>query len=130
GNHAFHENLLRHMTLMNIFDKDLMLKKDVFVAPCDAMIRDVQVGQTSSIWYGSFVRGYVNSITVGESNFGGKDLPTIIISKFIIAHGAMLHGCTIADEAFVGMGETLLDGVVLEINDVVSNGSFIFLVFL
>ena len=29
-------------------------------------------------------------------------------------HSAVLHGCTVEDETFVGMGATLLDGVVVE----------------
>ncbi len=29
-------------------------------------------------------------------------------------HSAVLHACTVEDEAFVGMGATLLNGVVIE----------------
>ncbi|KAH9330276.1 hypothetical protein KI387_002384, partial [Taxus chinensis] len=98
GNRAFQEQLSRHRTLMNIFDKVPILHKDIFVAPCAAVIGDVKVGPRSSIWYGSILRGDVNSITVGsgtniqdntlvhvaKSNLGGKVLPTIIGSKVTI----------------------------------------------
>jgi carbonic anhydrase/acetyltransferase-like protein (isoleucine patch superfamily) len=37
----------------------------------------------------------------------------------------VLHGYTVEDEAFVGMGATLLDGVVLEKNAMVAAGSLV-----
>ena len=40
-------------------------------------------------------------------------------------HGATLHGCTVEDEAFVGMGAILLDGVVVEKNAMVAAGSLV-----
>ena len=40
-------------------------------------------------------------------------------------HSAVLHGCTVEDEAFVGMGATLLDGVVVEKHAMVAAGSLV-----
>lgn len=40
-------------------------------------------------------------------------------------HSAVLHGCTVEDEAFVGMGATLLDGVVVEKNGMVAAGALV-----
>lgn len=40
-------------------------------------------------------------------------------------HSAVLHGCTVEDEAFVGMGATLLDGVVVEKNAMVAAGALV-----
>lgn len=40
-------------------------------------------------------------------------------------HSAVLHGCTVADEAFVGMGATLLDGVVVEKHAMVAAGALV-----
>ncbi|KAL0351853.1 UNVERIFIED_CONTAM: Gamma carbonic anhydrase 2, mitochondrial [Sesamum calycinum] len=102
---------------MDLLDKSPVVDKDVFIAPGASVIGDVQVGQGSSIWYGSVLRGDVNSIHVGsgtniqdnslvhvaKSNLGGKELPTIIGNNVTIGHSAVIHGCTIEDEAFVGM---------------------------
>ena len=38
-------------------------------------------------------------------------------------HGAVLHACTVHDEAFVGMGATLLDGAVVEKGAMVAAGA-------
>lgn len=124
---------------MNFYDKSPAVDKDAFIAPSASVIGDVQVGQGSSIWYGSVLRGDVNSISVGsgtniqdnslvhvaKSNLSGKVLPTIIGNKVTIGHSAVVHGCIIEDEAFVGMGATLLDGVVVEKHAMVAAGSLV-----
>lgn len=139
GNYYFQEQLSRHRTLMNIFDKAPTVHKEAFVAPSASITGDVQVGQYSSIWYGCVLRGDVNSISVGsgtniqdnslvhvaKSNLSGKVLPTIIGDNVTIGHSAVLHGCTIEDEAFVGMGATLLDGVYVEKNAMVAAGALV-----
>lgn len=133
------EHVSRHRTLMNFNDKSPAVDKDAFIAPSASVIGDVQVGQGSSIWYGSVLRGDVNSISVGsgtniqdnslvhvaKSNFKGKVQPTIIGNKVTVGHSAVLHGCIIEDEAFVGMGATLLDGVVVEKHAMVAAGSLV-----
>ncbi|KAJ0024041.1 gamma carbonic anhydrase 1, mitochondrial [Pistacia vera] len=139
GNYYFQEQLSRHRTLMNIFDKAPAVDKDAFVAPSASIIGDVQVGRGSSIWYGCVLRGDVNSISVGsgtniqdnslvhvaKSNLSGKVLPTIIGDNVTVGHSAVLHGCTVEDDAFVGMGATLLDGVVVERHGMVAAGSLV-----
>ncbi|XP_074565220.1 gamma carbonic anhydrase 1, mitochondrial-like [Curcuma longa] len=139
GNYLFQEQISRHRTLMNVFDKVPNVHKDAFVAPSASVIGDVQVGQGSSIWYGCVLRGDVNSIHVGsgtniqdnslvhvaKSNLSGKVLPTIIGDNVTIGHSAVLHGCTVEDESFVGMGAVLLDGVLVEKHGMVAAGSLV-----
>ncbi|KAG2328657.1 hypothetical protein Bca52824_011385 [Brassica carinata] len=139
GSYRLEEHLSRHQTLMNVFDKSPLVDKDVFVAPSASVIGDVQIGKGSSIWYGCVLRGDVNNISVGsgtniqdnslvhvaQTNLGGKVLPTTIGDKVTVGHSAVIHGCTVEDEAFVGMGATLLDGVVVEKNAMVAAGSLV-----
>ncbi|RWV83844.1 hypothetical protein GW17_00054499 [Ensete ventricosum] len=40
-------------------------------------------------------------------------------------HSVVLHGCTVGDEAFVGMGAVLLDGVVVEKHGMVAAGALV-----
>ncbi|KAH7520011.1 hypothetical protein FEM48_Zijuj08G0098400 [Ziziphus jujuba var. spinosa] len=133
------DRMSRHRTLMNVFDKAPVVDKDVFVAPSASIIGDVQVGRGSSIWYGCVLRGDVNSINIGagtniqdnslvhvaKSNLSGKVLPTIIGDNVTVGHSAILHGCTVEDEAFVGMGATLLDGVYVEKHAMVAAGALV-----
>ncbi|KAK9670192.1 hypothetical protein RND81_13G184500 [Saponaria officinalis] len=139
GNHRFQEHLSRHRTLMNIFDKAPVVDKEAFVAPSASVIGDVRIGCGSSIWYGCVLRGDVNHISIGsgtniqdnslvhvaKSNLAGKVLPTIIGDNVTVGHSAVLHACTVDDEAFVGMGATLLDGVVVEKHAMVAAGALV-----
>ncbi|KAK6150653.1 hypothetical protein DH2020_015585 [Rehmannia glutinosa] len=154
GNLLFHEQVSRHRTLMNVFDKVPVVEKGAFVAPSASITGDVYVGPSSSIWYGCVLRGDANSISIGagtniqdnslvhvaKSNLGGKVLPTLIgdnvtVGTFWIlrdmlhigwtGHSAVLHGCTVEDETFVGMGATLLDGVIVEKHAMVAAGALV-----
>ncbi|CAI5470413.1 unnamed protein product [Closterium sp. Yama58-4] len=139
GKYAFHEELSRHRTIMNLFDKLPEVPANAFVAPSAAVIGDVQIGQRSSVWYNAILRGDVNSIRVGtdtniqdgcivhvaKTNLAGKILPTIIGSRVTVGHNAILHACTVEDEAFVGIGATLLDGVVVESGAMVAAGALV-----
>ncbi|RLM93171.1 gamma carbonic anhydrase 1, mitochondrial [Panicum miliaceum] len=139
GKYFFHEQISRHRTLMNIFDKTPHVHRDAFVAPSASLIGDVQVGQGASIWYGCVLRGDANNIQIGsgtniqdnslvhvaKSNLSGKVFPTIIGENVTVGHSAVLQGCTIEDEAFVGMGATLLDGVVVEKHGMVAAGALV-----
>ncbi|PUZ57177.1 hypothetical protein GQ55_5G407800 [Panicum hallii var. hallii] len=109
GKYFFHEQISRHRTLMNIFDKTPHVHRNAFVAPSASLIGDVQVGQGASIWYGCVLRVF----------------PTIIGENVTVGHSAVLQGCTIEDEAFVGMGATLLDGVVVEKHGMVAAGALV-----
>ncbi|XP_024025085.1 gamma carbonic anhydrase 1, mitochondrial isoform X2 [Morus notabilis] len=125
GNYYFQEQLSRHRTLMNIFDKAPVVDKDAFVAPSASIIGDVQVGRGSSIWYGCVLRGDVNGISIGAgTNIQDNSLVHVAKSN-LSGHSAVLHGCTVEDEAFVGMGATLLDGVVVEKNAMVAAGALV-----
>ncbi|KAI3717122.1 hypothetical protein L1987_68503 [Smallanthus sonchifolius] len=139
GSHLFQEQVSRHRTLMNLFNKDPLVDKDAFVAPGASVIGDVQVGRGSSIWYGCVLRGDVNSIRVGsgtniqdnalvhvaKSNISGNVLPTTLGNNVTVGHGAVLHGCTVEDEAFIGMGATLPDGAYVEKNAMVAAGALV-----
>ncbi|XP_011011740.1 PREDICTED: gamma carbonic anhydrase 1, mitochondrial-like [Populus euphratica] len=139
GNYYFKEQLSRHRTLMNVFDKAPVVEKDAFVAPSASITGNVHVGRGSSIWYGCVLRGDVNSVSVGsgtniqdnslvhvaKSNLSGKVLPTIIGDNVSVGHSAVLHGCTVEDASFVGPGATLLDGVCVEKHAMVAAGALV-----
>jgi carbonic anhydrase/acetyltransferase-like protein (isoleucine patch superfamily) len=124
---------------MNVFDKSPLVDKDVFVAPSASVIGDVQIGKGSSIWYGVVLRGDVNNISVGtgtniqdnslvhvaKTNISGNVKPTIIGDNVTVGHSAVIHGCTVEDDSFVGMGATLLDGVVVEKHAMVAAGALV-----
>jgi carbonic anhydrase/acetyltransferase-like protein (isoleucine patch superfamily) len=96
--------------------------ENTFVAPSADIIGEVTIGRESSIWYQCVLRGDVGPIVVGDyTNIQDGTVVhctynkhfTTIGSRVTIGHKVMLHGCTVGDEAFVGMGAILLDGSVM-----------------
>lgn len=96
---------------------------DAFIAPGCRLIGDVEIGVGASIWYNSVLRGDIGRIRVGaRSNLqdgtvvhveGGRH-DTLIGEDVLVGHMVMLHGCTLHDRAFVGMGATVMDGCAIE----------------
>ena len=92
------------------------------------------MGQNSSIWYGSVLRGDVSSIEIGDDTVI-QDLVTIkrtLGSQIIrigrgvtIGPNAQIGGSIIEDYAYIGMGSKLTDGVVIESYAVVAAGAVV-----
>jgi carbonic anhydrase/acetyltransferase-like protein (isoleucine patch superfamily) len=100
----------------------------VFVHPKAEVIADVHCGDDVSIWPFAVVRGDVHHIHIGARsniqdhsvlhtthdgphNPGGH--PLTIGSDVTIGHRVTLHGCTLENQCFIGMGSTILDGACI-----------------
>lgn len=95
----------------------------VYVAPNAHVVGDVELGDDVSIWFGSVLRGDVNSIRIGaRTNVQDGSVvhvthethPTVVGSGVVVGHAVVLHGCTVEDGALVGIGARVLDGAVVE----------------
>jgi len=105
-----------------------------WVAPGASVVGQVQIGAGSGIWYGCVLRGDVEKISIGRDTniqdgtvvhvMGGK-FSTQIGSRVTIGHMCLIHGCTLEDEAFIGMKSILMDGVVVESGGMVAAGSLV-----
>jgi gamma-carbonic anhydrase len=110
------------------------LGRGVFVAPNASIIGDVVVGEQSSIWFGTVVRGDAFPIRIGDRTnvqdntvihiTGGK-AKTTIGDDVTIGHLAIIHGCTIGNRCLIGMGSVVLDGAVIEDDCFVAAGSLV-----
>lgn len=106
----------------------------VFVDDTAQVIGDVEIGEESSIWMASIVRGDVHHIRIGRrTNVQDgtivhvmKDThPTLIGDDVTIGHAAMIHGCTIEDRCLIGMRATLLNGCRIGTGSIVAAGSLV-----
>jgi len=104
-----------------------------FIAPTALLIGDIVVEEGASIWFGAVLRGDLSQIVVGkESNVQDNVVihtmavnNTIIGQKVTIAHGAILHGCTVGDGAIVGMNAVLLDFCQIGEQAMIAAGSIV-----
>lgn len=104
------------------------------MAPGADVVGDVTLGDESSLWYGCVVRGDVHTVRIGaQTNIqdlsvihvtGGK-FATQIGDRVTIGHRVLVHGATLMDDAFVGMGAMLLDGVTVEPFGFVAAGALV-----
>ncbi|WP_370339233.1 gamma carbonic anhydrase family protein [Parvularcula marina] len=117
--------------------KTPQIDDSAFIAPGAVIIGDVTIGPEASIWYACVLRGDTNAIKVGaRSNIqdgtiihvdapdhGGT--PVLIGTNVLVGHKCMLHGCTVEDEGFVGMGATMLDGSTVQTGAFLAAGAFL-----
>lgn len=99
-----------------------------FIAPGCTIIGDVTIGAESSIWYNCVLRADVSRIEIGQrTNIQDGTVchcdpprpgdeegsPLIIGDDVLIGHMAMVHGCTIKDRGFVGLGAIAMNKAVI-----------------
>ena len=104
-----------------------------WVAPSADLIGDVRLGARASVWFGAVIRADNTPIVLGEeSNFqdgaiGHSDpgAPLTIGDRVTIGHQAILHGCTVEDEALIGMGARILNGAVIGAHCIVGAGALV-----
>ena len=98
------------------------------------VIGDVEIGEDSSVWFGSVIRGDVNYIRIGRrTNIQDNSVvhvthdthPTIIGDNVTVGHRVILHGCTLGNNILVGMGAVVMDGVEIEDYVLVGAGALI-----
>ena len=122
------------MTIIAFNGTSPAIAADAFIAPGARIIGNVTVGARASIWYNCVVRGDVGAITIGaRTNIqdgsvvhvtGGK-FNTVIGEDCLIGHLAMIHGCTLEDHAFVGLGAIVMDGCVIETDAMLAAGAML-----
>lgn len=105
-----------------------------WIAPNAIVTGNVLIGEESSVWYHTVIRGDVNQIRIGShSNIqdacmvhgstGGID--TVIGNNVTIGHRAIIHGCVIEDEVLIGMGAIILDEVVIPKHTIIAAGAVV-----
>jgi len=105
----------------------------VFIAPTATLIGDVSVEEGASIWFGAVLRGDFGRIIVRkgssvQDNAVVHVIPeaeTVIGENVTVAHGAVLHGCTIESGAVIGMSAVLQDFCLIGEGAMVAAGSVV-----
>jgi carbonic anhydrase/acetyltransferase-like protein (isoleucine patch superfamily) len=113
--------------------KQPTLGKGVYVAQGAVVLGDVTLGDYSSVWCNAVLRGDINRIVVGHhTNIQDNavlhladDFPCLLGNYVTVGHGAIVHACTIGDQALVGMASTILDGAVIGEQSLVGAGALI-----
>lgn len=128
------------MTIRTLQGKTPNIADSAFVDESAIVIGDVTIGEDSSIWPMTVVRGDVEKITIGkctniqdacvlhvthdgENSPGG--FPLNIGDGVTAGHRATIHACTVGDYCLIGMSATIMDGAVLGDRLIIGAGSLV-----
>ena len=100
----------------------------------------MKIGDDSSVWCNTVLRGDVNRIVIGRGT-NVQDLtmghvshktaekpegsPLIIGDYVTVGHSVVLHGCRIGNECLIGIGSIILDDVVIPDHVMIGAGSLV-----
>ena len=105
-----------------------------FIAANATIVGDVVLGKECSVWFTAVIRGDLNSIRVGDrTNIQDgavihctyEKAETTIGNNVSIGHRAIVHGCTIRDNALIGMGAIVMDHAEVKENCIIAAGAVV-----
>lgn len=114
--------------------KSPQLGEGVFLAETAQLLGDVRVGDRSSIWYQTVLRGDVEPIIIGsDTNIQDGTVihgtmgkcGAVVGNRVTIGHGVILHGCQVEDLCLIGMGSIIMDQAHIPPRCVVGAGSLV-----
>jgi carbonic anhydrase/acetyltransferase-like protein (isoleucine patch superfamily) len=128
------------MPLISYLDVSPVIGERIFLHPSCQVIGDVRIGDDSSVWCNTVLRGDVNRIVIGRGT-NVQDLtmghvshrvpekpegsPLLIGDRVTVGHAVILHGCSIGNECLIGMGSIIMDDVVIPDRVMIGAGSLI-----
>ena len=104
-----------------------------FIAPTAAVMGDVTLRESASVWFGAILRGDNAPIVIGvASNIQDgtivhvdEGVPCHVGDRVGVGHGAILHGCTVEDDCLVGMGAIILNHARVGTGSVIGAGALL-----
>ena len=135
-------DILEIMTIRPFENKIPIIHKTAYIDETALLSGDLDIGEDSSVWPMSVLRGDVNSIKIGKrtnvqdasvlhvthasTEYTTKEgYPLIIGDDVTVGHKVLLHACKIGNRVLVGMGSIVMDGVVVEDETIIGAGSLI-----
>ncbi len=112
----------------------------VYIDPASVVIGDVEIGEGSSVWPMTVIRGDIHRIRIGARTsvqdgsvlhvthagpYNPDGFPLIIGDDVTIGHKVMLHGCTIGNRILIGMAAVILDGAVVNDEVIIGAGTLV-----
>jgi carbonic anhydrase/acetyltransferase-like protein (isoleucine patch superfamily) len=109
--------------------KTPQLAAGVYVDDAALVLGDVTIGEDSSVWPMTVLRGDVNRIVIGaRSNIQDNSVlhvthdgpytpggvPLVVGDDVTVGHNVILHACTVGNRCLIGMGAIVMDKAVLE----------------
>ncbi len=109
------------------------IHRSAFIAGSADVIGRVTIHEDASVWYNATLRGDINEIVIGERSNVQDNVVIHLSDDFgchvgelvTVGHSAILHACTVKDEALIGMGAIILDGAVIGERSIIGAGALV-----
>lgn len=113
--------------------KNPIISDSAFIADYVTISGDVEIGDESSIWFNTVIRGDVAPTKIGKrvniqdnSVLHQSPNQTLLIEDGVtVGHQVMLHSCIIKENALIGMGSIILDGAEIGEGAFIGAGSLV-----
>ena len=114
-------------------DKKPVIHETVYIADYTTITGDVTIGEHSSVWFNTTIRGDVAPTEIGngvniQDNCVLHQSPNkklILEDGVTIGHQVILHSSIIRKEALIGMGSIILDGAEIGEGSFIGAGSLV-----
>lgn len=114
-------------------NKKPIIADTAYIADFVTITGDVQIGEYSSIWFNTVIRGDVSPTIIGNRvNIQDQcclhqspNKPLIIEDGVTVGHQVLLHSCIIRKNALIGMGSIILDGAEIGEGAFIGAGSLV-----
>lgn len=128
------------MTIRTFENITPQLGRHAYVDETALVIGDVQIGEDSSVWPFTVVRGDVNQIRIGarsniqdnstihvthKSHYNPDGYATQIGDDVTVGHQVILHACRIGHRVLVGMGSIIMDNAQVGDDTIIGAGSLV-----
>ena len=112
---------------------ELPVDGNYFIAETATVIGKVRLLNAASVWFGAVLRGDNEWIEIGEASnvqdnatcHTDLGFPLTIGRNCTVGHNVILHGCTLEDDALVGMGSIVMNGARIGRGSIVGAGAVI-----
>lgn len=117
--------------LIEFGGKKPRIGKNVFIAPTAVLIGDIEIGEGTSIWFGTVLRGDFGPIKIGK-NCSIQDnsvihtdgaFPTTIGDEVTIGHNVTAEGCLVGNNVLIGSGSVILPFTTIRENTLIAANS-------
>ncbi|GGJ68150.1 carbonic anhydrase/acetyltransferase-like protein (isoleucine patch superfamily) [Anoxybacillus voinovskiensis] len=114
-------------------DKYPKIAQSAFIADYVTITGDVTIGEETSIWFNTVIRGDVAPTIIGNRvNIQDNSVlhqspnnPLIIEDDVTVGHQVILHSAIIRKNALIGMGAIILDGAEIGEGAFIGAGSLV-----
>jgi carbonic anhydrase/acetyltransferase-like protein (isoleucine patch superfamily) len=126
--------LSRQADIRSYQGKRPVIAASAYIDGAAVIIGDVVIGEESSVWPCTVIRGDVHNIRIGaRTNIQDLSMlhvmkgewPLTIGDEVTVGHSVTLHGCTIESLCLIGMGAIVLNGARIGTGSIIAAGTLI-----